>query len=78
MQNQVILARRAFFSAGRRLSNPQWSDERNREVFGKFASAHGHDYALCVAYSGVPGENDGMIVNISEIKPGHRRHSGQD
>ncbi|MDQ3813869.1 MAG: 6-carboxytetrahydropterin synthase [Armatimonadota bacterium] len=69
MRNQVTLARRAYFSAGRRLRNPEWSDERNRQVFGKLASPHGHDYVLDVFYQGAVSDEDGMIVNISELKP---------
>jgi len=69
MINQVSLSRRAYFSAGRRLANPQWSEERNREVFGKLASAHGHDYVLDVFYGGAVSDQDGMIVNISDLKP---------
>jgi len=69
IQPQVSLGRRAYFSAGRRLHNPDWSEERNRAVFGKRASPHGHDYTLDVFYRGTVSDEDGMIVNISEIKP---------
>ena len=46
-----------------------WSDEENRKVYGKDFFPHGHDYLLSVFYEGTPREEDGMIVNISEIKP---------
>jgi 6-pyruvoyltetrahydropterin/6-carboxytetrahydropterin synthase len=69
MQAKVTLARRAFFSAGRVLRRATWSDEKNRAVFGKRARPHGHDYSLTVFYCGAPGAEDGMIVNISELKP---------
>ncbi|MBV9470535.1 MAG: 6-carboxytetrahydropterin synthase [Abitibacteriaceae bacterium] len=66
---QVTLARRAYFSAGRRLWHPGWSEERNREAFGKLASPHGHDYVLDVFYGGGIDDDNGMIVNITELKP---------
>lgn len=65
----VTLARRAYFSAGRRLWHPDWSEARNGEVFGKLAAAHGHDYVLDVFYRGAIDSANGMIVNISELKP---------
>lgn len=64
----VTLARRAYFSAGRRLWHPDWSEARNRAVFGKLAAPHGHDYVLDVFYRGAIDGDNGMIVNISELK----------
>ena len=69
MKPQVSLGRRAYFSVGRRLHNPAWGDEQNRQVFGKRSFPHGHDYTLDVFYRGEVSDEDGMIVNISEIKP---------
>lgn len=69
MKPTVLLSRRAFFSAGRRLFNPAWDDDKNRAVFGRDFGPHGHDYTLEVAYSGPISASDGMIVNISDIKP---------
>lgn len=69
MNEQVTLGRRSFFSAGLSLHNPAWSDERNRAVFGKAAAPHGHDYVLDAYYRGMVATEDGMIVNITDIKP---------
>ena len=66
---KLVIARRAFFSAGRVLRRADWSDAVNREVYSKDFFPHGHDYLLSVFYQGTPREEDGMIVNISEIKP---------
>jgi len=65
----VILARRAFFSADRELRVPEWSADRNRQVFGRLANAHGYDYVLDVFYRGEPSPRDGMIANITHLKP---------
>ena len=69
MKVKNLIARRAYFSCGRTLQNPDWSDERNRETFGRDVLPHGHDYTLDVFYSGAISEDDGMIVNLSDIKP---------
>ena len=66
---KIVIGRRAFFSAGRVLRRKDWSDEKNCSVYGKDFFPHGHDYLLSVFYQGTPREEDGMIVNISEIKP---------
>ncbi|MDF2441541.1 MAG: 6-pyruvoyltetrahydropterin/6-carboxytetrahydropterin synthase [Abditibacteriota bacterium] len=51
------------------MQNPDWDEARNRQVFGKRAGAHGHDYVLDVFYRGVVSDDDGMIVNLDELKP---------
>jgi 6-pyruvoyl-tetrahydropterin synthase len=69
MNPKTSLARRAYFSSGRQLRHPNWSDEQNRAAFGKDALPHGHDYVLDVYYQGEIGGQDGMIVNLTDIKP---------
>ena len=69
MTPTVLLSRRAAFSAGRRLRHPAWDDDKNRAVFGRDFGPHGHDYTLTVAYAGPISDDDGMIVNISDLKP---------
>ncbi len=46
--DRVTLRSRFDFSASHRLFVKEWSDEKNREVFGKCAhpSGHGHNYEL--------------------------------
>ncbi|HEX8833424.1 MAG TPA: 6-carboxytetrahydropterin synthase, partial [Abditibacteriaceae bacterium] len=68
-QARVSICRRAFFTCGRRLRHPDWSDARNREAFGPDALPHGHDYVLDVFYSGPVNTHDGMIVNLTDMKP---------
>jgi 6-pyruvoyltetrahydropterin/6-carboxytetrahydropterin synthase len=66
---RVLLSRRAFFTCGRRLLHPDWTDEANRAAFGRDFGPHGNEYALDVAYNGPISTEDGMIVNIAELKP---------
>lgn len=69
MPQQVTLGRRAFFSAGRVLSRAEWGTAKNRTIYGRDVLPHGHDYIVTVFYRGVPHEQDGMIVNLIDIKP---------
>ena len=43
--------RKAHFNAAHRLYKPNWSDEKNSEVFGKCNNPyfHGHNYEIIVA-----------------------------
>ncbi|MCB0353913.1 MAG: 6-carboxytetrahydropterin synthase [Bdellovibrionales bacterium] len=48
------IAKSFEFAASHRLYRPEWSDQRNREVFGKCANPNGHgpNYRLEVQVSG--------------------------
>lgn len=63
------LTRRVTFSAGHRYWVPDWTENRNREVFGRWASPynHGHNYILDVTASGPVDPANGMVVNIKRI-----------
>jgi 6-pyruvoyltetrahydropterin/6-carboxytetrahydropterin synthase len=65
----VSICRRAMFSCGRQLFNPAWSQEANEAAFGRDALPHGNEYVLDVYYSGVVDDHDGMIVNLTDMKP---------
>jgi 6-pyruvoyltetrahydropterin/6-carboxytetrahydropterin synthase len=66
---KVLLGRKVFFSATRRLHVDGWNEEENAAAFGKAARLHGHDYLVEAFYGGAVHSDDGMIVNISELKP---------
>src|SRR5262249_50812609 len=63
------LTRRYRFSASHRLHSPEFSDEKNRELFGKCNNpyGHGHDYALDVCLSGPIDAKSGQVVNIQTL-----------
>jgi len=67
----TLLTKRVTFSASHRYWNPKWSEEKNREVFGKCISpyGHGHNYILEVTLKGVPNPETGMIINLYDLKP---------
>ena len=61
----VTLSREFRFSAAHRLHREEWSEEKNREAFGKCSSLHGHDYSMVVT---VRSESEGdMVVNVSTL-----------
>jgi 6-pyruvoyltetrahydropterin/6-carboxytetrahydropterin synthase len=60
----IALSRRYRFSAAHVLARPDWSDARNREVYGKCANpaGHGHNYELWVTVTGSPDPATGMLL----------------
>ncbi len=63
------LTRRVTFSAGHRYWRSNWSEAKNHEVFGPWASPynHGHNYVLDVTAEGEVDPTNGMVVNIKRI-----------
>ena len=66
----IYVTRRARFSAAHRLYNPEFSNERNREVYGLCSNpnGHGHDYRLEVTLKGEPDPETGMLVDLKWLK----------
>lgn len=69
----VRITRRATFAAGHVLCRPEWSEERNREVFGACASDHGHNYIVEVTVGGPVDAETGMVVNLKQVDTVLRR-----
>lgn len=65
----VYIRRRERFSAGHTLYNPTFSEERNREIYGKCSnpSGHGHNYVLDVVLAGDPDPETGYLFDLSEL-----------
>ena len=65
----IYLTRKEHFNAAHKLYNPNWSEEKNREVFGKCANAnwHGHNYNLWVTIKGEVDPNTGFIMNVMDL-----------
>ena len=63
------LTRRVRFSAAHRYHRPEWSDERNRQVFGPCSNphGHGHDYLLEATVSGEVDPQTGFSVDLGEL-----------
>jgi len=69
MEKKVAIFRKEHFNAAHRLFVPEWSDEKNSEVFGKCSNPHyhGHNYDLIVKVTGVPDPKTGYVVNLSVL-----------
>ena len=63
------LTRRVSFAAAHRYRIPNWTDERNAEVFGLCArpNYHGHSYICEVTVRGELDETTGMIVDLGRL-----------
>ena len=66
----IYLTRRERFSSAHRMFRPDWSDEKNREVFGKCSNPnwHGHNYVLFVTVKGDILNETGFVVNMNILK----------
>ena len=70
MSRIVSVTRVAHFNAAHRLHNPDWSAEKNAEVFGlcNNPSFHGHNYELHLTVRGAVDEGTGYVMDMKEIK----------
>jgi len=66
----VRATRRVHFSAAHRLYRPDWSDERNAEVFGDCANPnwHGHNYELDVTVEGPVDPATGYVMDLKILR----------
>ncbi|NIP58827.1 MAG: 6-carboxytetrahydropterin synthase, partial [Gemmatimonadetes bacterium] len=65
--DEAVLVRRVRFSAGHRYRRPDWSEERNREVFGPSVHPHGHNYAVDVEMRGTIDPETGFVVDLAAL-----------
>ena len=66
----IFITRKIEFSAGHRLFNPDFSDEKNEATFGlcNNPNGHGHNYVLEVTLSGEVCDDTGMVFDLKELK----------
>ncbi len=67
---KVTVHRKAHFNAAHRLFNPNWSDEKNFEMFGKCSNPnyHGHNYELIVSLTGEIDKETGYVYDLGKLK----------
>lgn len=67
---KVTVVRRAHFCAAHRVYNPEWSDQKNMEVFGPCShpNYHGHNYMLEVMVRGEVDPHTGYVVDLRLLK----------
>lgn len=65
----IYLSRHEHFNAAHKLYNPDWTLEKNVEVFGKCANTnwHGHNYELIVTIKGEINADTGFLMDAKEL-----------
>ena len=68
MKASVI--RKAHFNAAHRLFRPEWSDEKNLEIFGgcSHPNYHGHNYRLEVKLTGDVDPLTGFVIDLKILR----------
>jgi len=65
----LYVSRKEHFNAAHKLYNPDWSREKNVEVFGPCANEnwHGHNFDLIVTIKGIPDPGSGFVVDLKKL-----------
>ena len=68
-KTMIYITRKEHFNAAHKLARPEWSDEKNEEVFGKCANInwHGHNFNLYVTVKGEPSETSGFVIDLKVL-----------
>ncbi len=69
MQHKVAVYRKEHFNAAHKLFCADWTDEKNKQVFGACSNPnyHGHNYELVVQVIGIPDPITGFVINTKEL-----------
>lgn len=64
---RVSVYRKAHFNAAHRLARRDWSDEKNKEVFGLCSNPnyHGHNYYIEAKVTGEIDQETGFVIDIA-------------
>lgn len=65
----IYVSRKEHFNAAHKLYNPDWTKEKNVEVFGPCANDnwHGHNFELIVTVKGWPDPETGFVVDLKKL-----------
>ncbi len=66
----IYVTKNITFSASHRLYNPNWTHDKNEEVFDKCnnPNGHGHNYILEVTIEGIPNLETGYVIDLKKLK----------
>jgi 6-pyruvoyltetrahydropterin/6-carboxytetrahydropterin synthase len=58
------------------LWRPDWSEEKNDEVFGKCSNKnwHGHNFYIFVTVKGKPSDDTGFVINLKDLSKIMKEH----
>ncbi len=67
---KITVHRKAHFNAAHRLHCKEWSDAKNKAVFGKCNNPnyHGHNYELIVSVTGQIDKKTGYVIDMRLLK----------
>jgi len=67
---KATVSRKAHFNAAHRLYRPDWTDEKNNNIFGKCNNPnyHGHNYDLIVSVKGEIDKETGFVMDLKVLK----------
>lgn len=73
---RISVYRKAHFNAAHRLHNPEWSEEKNKAVFGRCNNPnyHGHNYELEVKLTGEIDPETGYLYDLSKLAEMIEKH----
>ena len=73
---KIAVFRKAHFNAAHRLHNPDWSDEKNKEIYGvcNNPNYHGHNYDLEVKVVGEVDPVSGYLIDLKILKDLIKEH----
>ncbi len=64
----IYITRKEHFSSSHKLENPEFSPEKNEELFGKCNNFHGHNYYIEVTLSGTPDSESSYVMDLKLLK----------
>jgi 6-pyruvoyltetrahydropterin/6-carboxytetrahydropterin synthase len=67
---KISVFRKTHFNAAHRLHNPNWSEEKNTEIFGLCNNPHfhGHNYEVEVKVTGEVDPETGYVIDTKILK----------
>ncbi|MFD2037709.1 6-pyruvoyl tetrahydropterin synthase family protein [Belliella marina] len=73
---KVAVYRKEHFNCAHRLHNPNWSEEKNEEIFGKCNNKnyHGHNYELVVQLVGPIDPETGYVYDMKILSDLIKKH----
>lgn len=76
MNKKVAVYRKEHFNAAHRLHRADWSEERNKAVFGKCNNPnyHGHNYNLDIKVVGEVNPETGYVIDIKILSDLIKEH----
>jgi 6-pyruvoyltetrahydropterin/6-carboxytetrahydropterin synthase len=67
---RISIIRKGHFNAAHRLYKADWSDEKNKQVFGICSNPnfHGHNYEMDIKVTGDVNPETGILMDLKELK----------